>query len=35
LIDDFTRAVVESRRPGVDGRTGQTVSEILELIYSV
>jgi predicted dehydrogenase len=35
LIDDFARAVVEGRTPRVDGRTGQRVSEILELIYAV
>jgi predicted dehydrogenase len=35
LIEDFARAVAEGRPPRVDGRTGQTVSEILELIYAV
>ncbi|MCA1622156.1 MAG: Gfo/Idh/MocA family oxidoreductase [Acidobacteria bacterium] len=35
LIDDFARAVVEGRRPRVDGRDGQTVSGILDLIYAV
>ncbi|HEX8351345.1 MAG TPA: Gfo/Idh/MocA family oxidoreductase [Pyrinomonadaceae bacterium] len=35
LIEDFARAVVEGRPPRVDGRVGQTVSEILELIYAV
>jgi predicted dehydrogenase len=35
LVDDFARAVVEGRPPRVDGRTGQKVSEILELIYAV
>lgn len=35
LIDDFARAVVECRPPRVDGRAGQRVSEILELIYAV
>ena len=35
LIDDFARAVVEGRPPRVDGRVGQRVSEILELIYAV
>jgi predicted dehydrogenase len=35
LIDDFARAVVEGRPPRVDGRTGQRVSEVLELIYAV
>jgi predicted dehydrogenase len=35
LIDDFTHAVVECRAPRVDGRTGQKVSEVLELIYAV
>ncbi len=35
LIDDFARAVVEGRPPRVDGRAGQKVSEILELIYAV
>jgi len=34
LIDDFARAVVEGRPPRVDGRAGQKVSEILELIYA-
>jgi predicted dehydrogenase len=33
LIDDFARAVVEGRPPGVDGAAGQAVSEVLELIY--
>jgi predicted dehydrogenase len=35
LIEDFARSVVEGRPPAVDGRTGQRVSEILELIYDV
>lgn len=35
LIDDFARAVVEGRRPRVDGRDGQTVSGVLDLIYAV
>jgi predicted dehydrogenase len=35
LIEDFARAVVEGRPPRVDGRAGQKVSEILELIYDV
>ncbi|HEX6184883.1 MAG TPA: Gfo/Idh/MocA family oxidoreductase [Pyrinomonadaceae bacterium] len=35
LIDDFARAVVEGRPPRVDGRAGQKVSEVLELIYAV
>jgi predicted dehydrogenase len=34
LIEDFARAVSEVRAPRVDGRTGQKVSEILELIYA-
>jgi predicted dehydrogenase len=34
LIEDFARAVVGARAPRVDGRTGQRVSEILELIYA-
>ena len=34
LIEDFARAVVEERAPRVDGRAGQKVSEILELIYA-
>jgi predicted dehydrogenase len=34
LIEDFARAVVEGRPPRVDGRAGQTVSEILESIYA-
>jgi predicted dehydrogenase len=34
LIEDFVRAVLEGRPPRVDGRTGQKVSEILELIYA-
>ena len=33
LIEDFARAVVEGRRPRVDGAVGQAVSEVLELIY--
>jgi predicted dehydrogenase len=33
LIEDFARAVVEGRRPRVDGAAGQAVSEVLELIY--
>lgn len=35
LIEDFTHAVVEGRPPRVDGRFGQTVSKVLELIYHV
>jgi predicted dehydrogenase len=35
LLDDFARAVVEGRQPRVDGRAGQKVSEVLELIYAV
>ncbi|HEX8282795.1 MAG TPA: Gfo/Idh/MocA family oxidoreductase [Pyrinomonadaceae bacterium] len=35
LIDDFARAVVEGRRPRVDGRVGQPVSELLDVIYTV
>ena len=34
LIEDFARAVVEGRAPQVDGRIGQKVSEVLELIYA-
>jgi predicted dehydrogenase len=34
LIEDFADAVVEGRPPRVDGRVGQKVSEILELIYA-
>ena len=34
LIDDFTRAVIEGGPPRVDGRVGQKVSEVLELIYA-
>lgn len=34
LIDDFSNAVLEGRHPRVDGRVGQKVSEILELIYA-
>ena len=34
LVEDFTRAVVERRQPRVDGRTGQRVSEVLEMIYA-
>jgi predicted dehydrogenase len=34
LIEDFASAVVEGRPPRVDGRVGQKVSEILELIYA-
>jgi predicted dehydrogenase len=34
LVEDFARAVLEGGRPRVDGRTGQKVSEILELIYA-
>ena len=34
LIEDFARAVAEGRRPRVDGRVGQAVSEVLELIYA-
>ena len=34
LIEDFARAVVEGRRPRVDGRDGQAVSELLDLIYA-
>lgn len=34
LIEEFARAVAEGRAPRVDGRTGQRVSEILELIYA-
>ena len=33
LIEDFACAVVEGRRPRVDGAVGQAVSEVLELIY--
>ncbi|MFL6337361.1 MAG: Gfo/Idh/MocA family protein [Pyrinomonadaceae bacterium] len=35
LIEDFAQAVVEGRPPRIDGRFGQTVSEVLELIYHV
>ena len=35
LIEDFARAVVEGGRPRVDGRAGQRVSEVLEMIYAV
>jgi predicted dehydrogenase len=35
LVDDFARAVVEGRRPRVDGRDGQAVSGMLDLIYAV
>lgn len=35
LIEDFARAVIEGRKPRVDGLKGQKVSEVLELIYSV
>ncbi|HEY0174486.1 MAG TPA: Gfo/Idh/MocA family oxidoreductase [Pyrinomonadaceae bacterium] len=35
LIDDFARAVVEGRPPRVDGRDGQAVSGVLDLIYTV
>ncbi|MET0624010.1 MAG: Gfo/Idh/MocA family oxidoreductase [Pyrinomonadaceae bacterium] len=35
LIDDFARAVVEGRPPRVDGRDGQAVSGVLDLIYAV
>lgn len=34
LIEDFARAAREGRPPRVDGRVGQRVSEILELIYA-
>jgi predicted dehydrogenase len=34
LIEDFASAVAEGRPPRVDGRDGQTVSEVLDLIYS-
>jgi predicted dehydrogenase len=34
LVEDFADAVVEGRPPRVDGRVGQKVSEILELIYA-
>ena len=34
LLEDFARAVSEQRPPRVDGRTGQKVSEVLELIYA-
>ncbi|HEX7318494.1 MAG TPA: Gfo/Idh/MocA family oxidoreductase [Pyrinomonadaceae bacterium] len=34
LVEDFARAVIEGRPPRVDGRTGQKVSEVLELIYA-
>jgi predicted dehydrogenase len=34
LVEDFARAVLQGRPPRVDGRTGQKVSEILELIYA-
>lgn len=34
LVEDFADALIEGRRPRVDGRTGQTVSEILEMIYA-
>jgi predicted dehydrogenase len=34
LIEDFADAVLEGRLPRVDGRVGQKVSEILELIYA-
>ena len=34
LVEEFARAVVEGRAPRVDGRVGQKVSEILELIYA-
>lgn len=35
LVEDFARAVLEGRPPRVDGRTGQKVSEVLEMIYAV
>lgn len=35
LIEDFALAVIEGRRPRVDGRTGQKVAEVLEMIYAV
>jgi predicted dehydrogenase len=35
LIDDFARSVVENRPPRVDGREGQAVSGVLDLIYAV
>ena len=34
LMEDFARAVVEGGRPRVDGRVGQMVSEVLEIIYA-
>ncbi len=34
LVEDFASAVVEGGRPRVDGRVGQRVSEVLELIYA-
>ena len=34
LVEDFTRAVLEGGRPRVDGRAGQKVSEVLEMIYA-
>ena len=34
LIEDFADAVLGGRPPRVDGRVGQKVSEILELIYA-
>jgi predicted dehydrogenase len=34
LVEDFARAVIEGRPPRVDGRVGQRVSEILEMIYA-
>jgi predicted dehydrogenase len=33
LIDDFTRAVMESREPTVNGEVGREVAKIEELIY--
>jgi predicted dehydrogenase len=33
-VEDFARAVVEGRAPRVDGRIGQKVAEVLELIYA-
>lgn len=35
LVEDFTQAVIEGRPPRIDGRFGQTVSGVLELIYNV
>lgn len=34
LVEDFARAVAEGRPPLVDGRDGQAVSEVLDLIYA-